>query len=243
MLSIASSRYTLPAQFVFVVINAIGVVLAAVYNTNTPDLYPNNSHHKIGWIITWVFSADVLVNVVRQATKAWRGRCERAASLERRPFLSSYTRDSTGDGCYLLDNRLSNDSGHDTASRPSSMRSSSVSTICAEDIDPRGERHKRYDEDEFESLPLSSLHSNKAILAEKIIRMMSCIFWKYVEVVYQVVDRIILPFGFIALTTGIVTFGRLFVSYIARPRSGHLSSDAYFHLGRTCYFWRPCPLD
>lgn len=52
MLSLARSRYRLTAQLVFLAVNGGGVLLGTVYNANTPDLYPNNAHHKLGWIVT-----------------------------------------------------------------------------------------------------------------------------------------------------------------------------------------------
>ncbi|GAM42685.1 hypothetical protein TCE0_044r16897 [Talaromyces pinophilus] len=54
MLSIAHSRYTVPVQLVFLIINAIALLFGIIYNTSTPDLYENNAHHKVGWIATWV---------------------------------------------------------------------------------------------------------------------------------------------------------------------------------------------
>lgn len=52
MLSIARSRYHLPAQMIFHTFNALGVFTGFVYNHSTPDLYEQNSHHPIGWIVT-----------------------------------------------------------------------------------------------------------------------------------------------------------------------------------------------
>lgn len=52
MLSIARSRLVLPSQLAFLAINALALVLGVIYNHQTPDLYSNNAHSKIGWIIT-----------------------------------------------------------------------------------------------------------------------------------------------------------------------------------------------
>jgi len=59
MLSIARSRLALASQFMFLAVNAFALVLGLVYNHKTPELYENNVHSKIGWIITWVASAWV----------------------------------------------------------------------------------------------------------------------------------------------------------------------------------------
>lgn len=52
MLSGARSRWHLPAQVVFHVFNGLGVFAGFVYNHSTPDLYKNNSHHPLGWVVT-----------------------------------------------------------------------------------------------------------------------------------------------------------------------------------------------
>jgi hypothetical protein len=52
MLSVARSRYHLPAQLLFHAVNALGLFTGFVYNHSTPDLYVTNSHHPVGWIVT-----------------------------------------------------------------------------------------------------------------------------------------------------------------------------------------------
>ncbi|KAI7158182.1 hypothetical protein KC349_g5046 [Hortaea werneckii] len=52
MLSTARSRYHLPAQVVFHILNGLGVFAGIVYNRSTPDLYKGNSHHPLGWVLT-----------------------------------------------------------------------------------------------------------------------------------------------------------------------------------------------
>jgi hypothetical protein len=61
MLSIARSRYILPSQFAFLVVNALALLIGVVYNHKTPELYENNSHSKTGWIVTWIASAWVFM--------------------------------------------------------------------------------------------------------------------------------------------------------------------------------------
>ncbi|KAK0978332.1 hypothetical protein LTR54_015929 [Friedmanniomyces endolithicus] len=52
MLSVARSRYHLPAQVIFHVLNGVGIITGFVYDHATPDLYEHNAHHLIGWIAT-----------------------------------------------------------------------------------------------------------------------------------------------------------------------------------------------
>lgn len=52
MLSIARSRYNLPVQIAFHIVNGLGVFTGFIYNHATPDLYESSSHHPLGWIVT-----------------------------------------------------------------------------------------------------------------------------------------------------------------------------------------------
>jgi hypothetical protein len=65
MFSIAQSRFTIPSQAIFFILNAVGLFLGTVYNANTPDLYENNAHHKMGWIFTWMAAAWVIMGIVK----------------------------------------------------------------------------------------------------------------------------------------------------------------------------------
>jgi len=65
MFSIARSRYNFPTQLAFSALNAVGVILALIYNTQTPDLYPHNFHHTYAWILTWIVCAQAFMALIR----------------------------------------------------------------------------------------------------------------------------------------------------------------------------------
>lgn len=206
MFSIARSRYTLITQFVFLATNALAVLLGTIYHAQTPDLYPNNAHHHVGWIATWVVSAHVLVNLVGWIAGAVARRgASSASSQEQQAFMRLPTSESPY--------RLSDESGQSTevGSGSSSLRSNSVSTIAG-DADSTHEAHrKEYEmDDDLEDLPLEA-PTRKGFLATHAAKAVSSRVWRFVEYGYKVVDRIILPFGFVAFTTGIVTYARFFV--------------------------------
>lgn len=215
MLSLVTSRYTLPTQFVFLTVNALGVLLGTIYNAQTPDLYPGNAHHSIGWVITWVVSAHVLVNLVGRVAGAIKGRRRKSHQEEHR-FIPVST-DAEDDGShhqFAHGYRLSNDSDQGSEPTTESLRSNSVSTHVADDDDITMSRHVKEYEDvdpDLEAMPFSNSMTRSA-LVEKLTRVVSGRVWKYFDLGYKAVDRIVLPFGFIAFTTGIVTYGRLFVS-------------------------------
>lgn len=212
MLSIAKSRYTLLVQFVFILMNAISLVCAVFYNANTPDLYPNNAHHKIGWVITWVVSAHIFVSLVGRLSDIYRDKGQ-STGAESRTFLP-FSRRVSWHSDYFAANRSSNDSGQGTERNTSSLRSSSASSLHEEDIES-GDRQKAYegqdDEADFETLSLSE-PKPASRFSKNILILVSSKTWKYVNIGYRVVDRILLLFAFIAFTTGIITFGRFFVS-------------------------------
>lgn len=212
MLSIAKSRYTLLIQFVFIVMNAISLVCAVFYNANTPDLYPNNAHHKIGWVITWVVSAHIFVSLVGRLSDIYRG-TRQSTGAESRSFLP-FSRRVSWHSDYFAANRSSNDSGQGTERNTSSLRSSPTSSLHEEDIEPE-DGHKEYegqdDEADFETLSLSE-PNHASRFSKSILILASSKVWHYINIGYRVIDRIILPFAFIAFATGIITFGRFFVS-------------------------------
>ena len=195
MLSVARSRYTNFSQFVFLASNALGLVTGVIYNANTPDLYQNNAHHKIGWIATWIMSAHTVVGFLRSCKK-----------LEKPRFIPIKST------AY----RWSQDSG-----MPASPRASDVETPV----------------DEFEDLPMEEkrglLGGNNAVsnfFTSKIQALLSSRLMSWLDIPYEIVDRSSLILGFIALTTGFVTYGGHF-----RDREV-LSGLAHFIKGGI-FFW------
>ncbi|KAM0249378.1 hypothetical protein ACHAQJ_009094 [Trichoderma viride] len=208
-LSLAKSRYVLPSQFVFLAVNALGLLLGTIYNAATPDLYPNNAHHRIGWIITWVISAQVVVSLLRRIGGAIKGTDSELAE-ERRSFIPLPTDAPEARGSYYYGDRLSNDSGQGSEPTTESLRSNSVSTLGEHDGRPF-DKELDDDEEDFDGpimpMPETAPQSKTTVMA---IKVLSSKVWKYIDFGYKTVDRIILPFGFIAYTSGIATYGRLF---------------------------------
>lgn len=216
MLSLARSRYTLSAQLVFSVGNGLGVFLGVIYNGKTPDLYPNNSHHKIGWIITVVFGAHVFLCLLDRVTGFMKkDNAGKGAYCSLRPYAPGSTDRGRSSEPAQPAYRASYDSGHGTDRLTESLRSNSVSTL-AENSPLRSEEGERgFDEEvaftDVEFLPRESRPSRwngwVSRIPMGIFRRGSRVFSLY----YHIIDRVILLFGFVAFTTGIATFGRFFV--------------------------------
>lgn len=205
MLSIARSRLALPSQFLFLVFNAFGLLFGIIYNSQTPDLYENNVHHTIGWIATWVISVQVILALIF----AYAGRGEsksKSAPFERAAFLRVATEDHECPTGPMHEHHWSRDSGQGT--EPNSSIHSPVSSSC--------ESQAEYDGFEKpEELPAKLANPRRwfhstfvdQFLANRVPGMVSNRVLRIVNVVYNVIDRIILPFGFVAIATGAVTFG------------------------------------
>lgn len=218
MLSIARSWYSLPSQFIFVVLNGLGVLLVTIYNGSTPDLYPNNAHHKLGWVLTWVVGAQGCMGLISAYTGSWKKygdyseylpvSTEAMAEhfrLQRSPIKTQY--------------RYSNDSGHGTERNTESLNSHSSSPIgeraeinlhdigqqCEQEAEePKAERQLFLGGgrmDRFMSKKIPGVFSKRAL--------------RILEIIYDIVDRIIIIFGFVAFTTGLIAYSGIFVSRIS----------------------------
>ncbi|KAL1956214.1 hypothetical protein VTO42DRAFT_7561 [Malbranchea cinnamomea] len=215
MFSVARSRLALPTQFLFLVVNAFGLLLGIIYNASTPDLYENNVHHKIGWIVTWVMVAEVVMGLLfaySDKDKPSRSSHERVA------FLPVSTTEAQDHHEY----RWSGDSGQGTERSSSSLQRSRFSSLDrgrrmsrGEENDPLAEKPDEEDDVEIESpSPIRRrFFKNNAIdrfLSSRIPGLLSHRVLKVLRIIYIVIERIILPFGFIAMVTGGVVYGGIF---------------------------------
>jgi hypothetical protein len=216
MFSISRSRYSLLVQFIFLALNAVGVFLITIYNASTPDLYRNNAHHKLGWILTWVVSAQVALGVVSAYARhngSHRGRAGftpvSAEAMDEHERRHNLRQEETY--------RFSNDSGQGTEPNTESLRSQSISSNCSDDhqLPDVRQEHAEADEDEKHGL----IHGSRVdkYLSKRIPGLFSSRVLRVLQFFYDVVDRLILILGFVGLTTGMVTYGGLFVSQETYP--------------------------
>lgn len=227
MFSIARSRYTLPTQFVFIATNALGVLFSTIYNANTPDLYPNNAHHKLGWFVTWVLSAQVLVSLLGRLAGAFQkiGGSTSVDAAERHSFIpvSQTAMDEHhrlhGPG-YDSVYRHSNDSAQGTEPNTESLRSHSFSSTPDTLTSPTAEyhAHKEFagddDDDDDVEADLSAMPRSGPVrnFAVRVGSKISSRAWRVLIFGYNFVDRTSMILGFITLATGIITLARFFVS-------------------------------
>jgi hypothetical protein len=214
MFSISRSRYSLPVQFLFLATNAVGVLLVTIYNASTPDLYPNNAHHKIGWILTWVMSAQVLMGVI----SAYTGRKGSDQDEERAAFIPIST-EAMAEHQRMHNLRLgeayrfSNDSGQGTEPNTESLRSQSVSSQGSDHQLPDARQYNEEEEHE-EKAGLMRCSKLDQFLSRKVPGLLSTRVLRVFQFLYNVVDRLIFLLGFLGLATGFITYGDFFVSLI-----------------------------
>lgn len=249
MLSLARSRYTLVAQFMFLATHYLGLTIGIVYNTNTPDLYPNNSHHKIGWIVTVIMSVHVFLSLADKATGgAWHQSATRSYQ-ELRNFIpvtrsALDTHQMLNALSYRQANRSSYDSGHGTDRATDSLRSNSISMMTDQGAVSPNENRRSLEGDSFEDEPLSHqpYHSRRDRYSFKLPLLSLARGTVVFRVWYNIVDRIILPFGFVTFCTGIVTFGRFFEGSAIFSGLAHwIKGGTFFWLGiLTLGRWSGC---
>lgn len=211
MLSIAHSRYVLPFQFAFLVINALALLIGVVYNHKTPELYENNAHSKTGWAITWIASAWVFMSLLQSYMKhshqdSFEGEDTQALNAAN---MAQYQRVKEED----LESpyRFSNDSGQGTERNSASLygHSRSPSVESEEQQFPGPIRKNTHDElDDLEDVdlekPKSTLHR---FFTRNIARFVVGRTAKVVRLLYVVFERTMLVQGLVAILTGTVVYG------------------------------------
>ena len=229
MLSIARSRLTIPTQLLFLTLNGCGLFFGIFYNVNTPDLYANNAHHKIGWIVTWVVTAQVAMSLLSVFSGRSKEEQNNAAPAETAAFLpvsieamAHHQQLHNVQG--YKDNRWSGDSGQGTERASSSSHSRDLSP---NDIPSRHQEYQQYQKPEPEDeedadeqeVPQRWRPPRSTFIHKFLKRRVPGLFSQraliVLEAVYDTVDRAILVLGFIAFFTGGVTYTGIFV------RCGH----------------------
>ncbi|KAK7744332.1 hypothetical protein SLS62_010235 [Diatrype stigma] len=243
MFSIARSRYTLPTQFVFLATNAIGVVVGVVYNAKTPDLYPNNAHHKLGWLVTWVVCAQVLVGLVGRvagvmgARNTGRGgKGTRGLSKEERQGFIPVSTEAMAEHHSRMNEAAAQQQSpyrhsHDDTEQEGldeSRRSDSLSTMVGQESPIEQTEHRVHfagldddDDDDDNDFSYDDEKTTSKLLSSSVLAKaagkISSRAWTVLLFGYNFVDRTILILGYITLCLGIVAFARFF-AWNVRPK-------------------------
>jgi hypothetical protein len=218
MLSIARSRLNLLVQFTFLLLNAFGLLFGAIYNKNTPDLYSNNAHHRIGWLLICITCAQTCMALLQAYTRKPEETLyvdEGAAFIPISTHVMEEHRrlHNIGGG---QDYRFSNDSGQGTERNTESLRSHSTSSDEEVDEHQISNLGIGYDTDHdiAEKRRILKNNSLDKFFMNRLPLLLSSKTIRALKMVYEIINRVILILGFVALTTGIVTYGGIFVSLV-----------------------------
>jgi hypothetical protein len=205
--------------------NTGGLFLGTIYNADTPNLYENNAHHKIGWIFTWIAAAWLVMGVVNIYGNYVRGRRHSGQQISA-ANMARYAR--LQDEPDIQDARWSNDSGQGTE-RNSASLFSSVSAGTESENNHFDESLPEYnnidlDEESGEAEKRGFLRNTRVdrFLSKNIHRIAFGKTLKINKIIYTIIERAIIIMGWIAFTTGIITFGGIFVSCLMGPMSSTL---------------------
>ncbi|KAL9071046.1 MAG: hypothetical protein Q9157_005600 [Trypethelium eluteriae] len=200
----------------------VGLFVGTIYNSQTPDLYPNNSHHKAGWAITWIACVWVLMSVVNLYIGGNKKRAlirpplSFGALAQQQPFRDStsheyrWSRDS-GQGterntASLIGSPRSMSQQSDTL-HFSEMRSPFRRVEFQDDIDVHDDDEGNADDEKRSFLrnnrvdKFLQLHVPKYAIGRT---------WLVLQGVFHAIERILLVLGFVGFTTGLVTYGGVF---------------------------------
>ncbi|KAI5204809.1 hypothetical protein E4T39_03445 [Aureobasidium subglaciale] len=196
--SIARSRFTLPTQFAFLAVNALGLFTSIVYDAKTPDLYPNNAHHKMGWAVTCI----AVVWFLMTFGNLYMARTEKA---ERRHAM---TTDNIAQYDRLQEHRWSGDSSHDSATLCSGSRSPSSDSISLHKFEDPGDD----EEENVGSEEQGFIQRNKVdrFLSRKIPRISFGRALTAFRTVHTLIERCMPVLGFVGLISGGVVSGGLY---------------------------------
>lgn len=201
MLSIARSRFTLPAQLAFFATNATGIVASILYNQQTPDLYSGNSHHKGAWAITCIATAWFLMSLLKPYTKRSIDHEYFALSTQPASQSAMAEHDRLHDLSKFRQQRWSRDSG--IASQVSSSRPSSLNSEFHR-LPMHLMMEQQEDQDEQN---MDEIHEPSTPEGTKFNRLLSLDFVSsLLNSLYVTLERFLIPLGFVALVTGTVAY-------------------------------------
>ncbi|KAI9884859.1 MAG: hypothetical protein M1823_003341 [Watsoniomyces obsoletus] len=214
-LSIARSRVALPVQISFLVVHALGLVTGAVYNRKTPDLYPQNVHHGLGWLLTIVVAGQTVLGLIGLYARPARKGGQEAYEDEQQTGFIPVSMEALAEYHRIqpaYDTRFSRDSGQGTERVSNSIPSAFSS--------PRDERPDRqlgevdhHEDDHLLDDEKSSTKQGQRRWRLWISALTSRASGRVLQIgtiVYNITDRLLLPLGFAGIASGIIVYSGIF---------------------------------
>lgn len=234
MFSITRTRLTIPTQLSFLAVNGLGVFTSIIYNAKTPDLYPNNAHHKIGWVATWTAAAWFVMAVPmiyrkkdsvasRQAAMTTQNMAQYDRLQNEQGFVSRWSRDSRGSDA--------------SGTLCPESRAHSSDSLARDKLEPQSPMDEEQGHDFIghnEEAENSNLLQNKNNRLDRLVTLKLSRFnpsgkaFTAMKIVYIFIERTILILAFAALLTGGVTWGNLFRDRLAFSGAAHFVKGGIF---------------
>lgn len=215
-LSVARSRYHLPAQMVFHVVNGLGIFAGFVYNHSTPDLYVNNAHHPLGWVVvsfTFVWTLMSVYVAYGEHRRERRSSSQREQQLTIQSLAQFDARSPYDDGVFSRDSR---DSGQGTERNSASLfgsRQNSTDHVYRkpeEDNSNEDFEDEKLDDEEAERTGFLGNKKFESFLSKGLRMISTKRATTVVRTTQIVLEKFLLLLGFVALTSGFVVSGGLF---------------------------------
>ncbi|EWC45564.1 hypothetical protein DRE_05422 [Drechslerella stenobrocha 248] len=215
--AVARSNLHVPAQFVFLVANGLAIFLAVVYNAQTPDLYPANAHHRMGWVAVAILVAQTTVGVIFSVAKSRDAVSIKAedSSLMRAATLT-YQRMDPHSEALLNSDSAHGSSDHSPTSRSPSLDLEGPYLEDADDLKPV--------EDETRFEKLANKYVPRFTVAQRWITV--------ANVGYQISQRLLLIWSFMLITTGLATYTGVFKgSWVFTGLAHVIKGGIFFYYG------------
>ena len=214
MLSVARSRWHLPSQILFHILNGPGVFAGFVYSRSTPDLYKHNSHHPLGWIVTSFTIAWTIMSmfVAYSEYKSKRNTSEShpvtTQAMAHHNWYHRYTDQNSS--------RSSRDSGQGTERNSASLLGSRHGSQDAVYHKPEEPESPMYDEDleddsaEPEKHGLLGNNRVDRFISRSVQRFATPKASKIARSSQIILEKFLLLLGFATIASGFVVWGGVF---------------------------------
>lgn len=205
MLFLTGSRLHLPAQALFLLTTAVGVVFSTIYNNLTPDLYPNNSHHKMGWALVFILTIQAAMGILGATVKKVTGPLHPYGLGEEHAGFMAVPADSPTDSNESHYYRRSGDSG----------QGSSIHRESHDEDEAEIDSHRWSQLPEINEKRAGSGMLSTEKLENALQKYAPFVFNNRVvagcEFFYSLVARFLIPLAFTQICLGIITATGIFV--------------------------------
>ncbi|KAK6363071.1 hypothetical protein TWF730_000517 [Orbilia blumenaviensis] len=218
MFAVAKSNLHIPVQFVFLAINGFAIFLSILYNAQTPDLYPANAHHRMGWVAVAILTVQTAVGVIFSVAKSSDAPNKEEASSLMAAATARYQRMESHD----RQGSWNTDSAHGGSDHSPSSRSPSL------------EGEPLYNDHEEQELKAVGEETRFEKLAKKYVpRFTVAQRWITVASVgYQISQRLLLIWTFMLIATGASTYTGVFKANAIFTGLAHvIKGGIFFYYG------------